>query len=202
MKFSPDSKFYQFCVRLVELVGLNLLWLLCSIPVVTAGAAATALYTCLYQRRRGEDWSFFRAFRSRFWVSTGLWLGMVFLGAMLALDYYLAASLQFPGYMAAIGLICFAGLSLMLVGSLVFPLVSQFPGGVKDTLVNAVLLSVANLPKVLLITAAHLLPLALLILLPQVMVLTGFAWLLVGAPVLALYDIRVLERVFAPYGEE
>ena len=55
MNSSPDSKFFVLCGKLVDLVKINLLWLLCCLPVVTSGAATTAMVTCLYAFREGSD---------------------------------------------------------------------------------------------------------------------------------------------------
>lgn len=205
MKFSLDSRFFQFCARLVELVQINLLWLLCSLPIITIGASTTAMLTCLYAWREQCPCGgsvFWKTFRNRFSKATVLWLGILVLGILLVLDYSIVAYLAFPGRMAVIGLICFVGFGLILVTGMVFPLLSQFPAGVKDTLINAVLLSLANLPKMLLVTAVNLLPVALAVLLPRFFVITGFVWLLCGICLLALYDIRVLERIFAPFRAE
>lgn len=202
MHFSPDSKFMTFCGKLVELVRINLLWLFCCLPVFTIGASTTAMLTCLYGFRSGEDCGgkvFFRAFRASFGKATILWLLILLLGCMLVLDYVIVAYLEFSGRMAVIGLIFFFGFALILVSGLIFPLLSQFPGSVKEMVVNAVLLSLANLPKMLLVTAMNLLPALLFLLLPQVFLLLGFVWLLCGFPLMALYDIQVIEKIFAPF---
>lgn len=202
MRFDPDSRFFTFCARLVELVGINLLWLVCSVPIVTMGPATKAMLTCLYAWQAGErcgSGPFFRAFREGFGRSLGLWLGILFLGAMLGVDYCIVANLAFPGRMAVIGLICSVGFALILFTGMVFPLLSQFPMEVRDTAINAVLLSLANLPKMLLVTAVNLLPAVLAVLTPQLFVISGFFWLLCGIALIGLYDIKVLERVLAPF---
>lgn len=204
MKFSPDSKFFVFCSRLTELVTLNLLWLICCLPIFTIGASTTAMLSSLYAWRAQEPCSgkvFFSHFRKNFGKATILWLAMVIFGAMLALDYVLVANMDFPGRMLVIGLIFFVGFCLVFFGGMVFPLLSQFPGSIRDMVINTVLLSLAQLPKMLLVTCANLLPVALAILMPKIFVLTGFVWVLCGFALLALYDIRVLERAFAPFRE-
>lgn len=56
--FNPQNSFWQTVDHLSDLLILSLLWLLCSLPLVTAGAAAAALYDaaahCRRARRRGE----------------------------------------------------------------------------------------------------------------------------------------------------
>lgn len=200
--FSPDSKFMIFCGKLVDLVRVNLLWLLCCLPVFTAGAATTAMVSTLYAFRAGEKCGgrvFFRAFRRSFGKAMALWLLSLLLGCMLALDYVIVAYLDFPGRMAVIVLIFFVAFALVLFSGMIYPVVSQFPASLREMTVNAVLLCLANLPKMLLVTAMNLLPLLLLLLLPQVFLLLGFLWLTCGFSLMALYDIQVIEKIFAPF---
>lgn len=204
MKFTPDSKFMIVCTRLVELTKINLLWLLCCIPVVTAGASTAAMLWCIYQFRADEPCGsrvFFRAFRTHFGKATVLWLVILFFAVMLGVDYSIVAYMDFPGRMAVIGLIFFLGFGLILVTEMIFPLLVQFPGTVKEMAINAVLLSIANLPRMLLVTAMNLLPVLLVLVLPQVFFLAGFVWLICGFALMAWYDITVIEKIFAPFRE-
>ena len=41
--FSTDSPVYRFMIRLWDMVKISLLWLICSIPIVTIGPATVAL---------------------------------------------------------------------------------------------------------------------------------------------------------------
>ena len=41
--FGIDSKFYEVVSRIADLVVLNLLFVLCSLPIITIGASTTAL---------------------------------------------------------------------------------------------------------------------------------------------------------------
>lgn len=202
MKFTPDSKFMVVCSRIVELTKINLLWILCCIPVFTAGAATAAMIRCIYQFRADEPCGgkvFFRAFREHFGKATVLWLIILFFGVMLAVDYFLVAYMVFPGQMVVIGLIFFLAFGLILVTGMIFPLLVQFPGTVKEMVINAVLLSMANLPRMLLVTAMNMLPLLLLVVLPQVFFLAGFVWLICGFALMAWYDVTVIEQIFAPF---
>lgn len=200
MNFSPDSKFMAVCAKLVQLTKINLLWLLCSLPLFTIGASSCAMLACLTAMQQEEDCGakvFFRAFRLHFGRATALWLLAVFMGAMLALDYWIVAPLDFPGKMAVVVVICFCALALILVSGLVFPLLVRYPQSVRETVVNAVLLSVAHLPKMLLVTAMNLLPLLLLIVLPQVFFFFSFLLPICGISLIALYDLHVTNKIFA-----
>lgn len=200
MNFSSDSKFMTLCTRLVELCKINLLWLLCSLPLVTVGASTCAMLSALRAMQQGEDCGagpFFQAFRLHLPRATALWLLTVFFGLMLALDYRLVAYMEFPGRMAVIVLICFCGFALVLVAGLMFPLLVRYPATVKDTVVNALLLSIANLPKMLLVTAMNILPALLLIVLPQVFFFLSFLLPVCGFALIGLYDLNVTDKIFA-----
>ena len=204
MKFTPDSKFMVFCTRLVELTKINLLWMLCSLPLFTAGASTAAMIHCIYQFRADEPCGgkvFFRAFREHFRNATLVWTFILFFSVMLCVDYYIVAYMEFPGRMAVIGLLFFIGFALILVSGMIFPLLVQFPGTIKEMAINAVLLSVAHLPKMLLVTAMNMMPLLLALVLPQVFFLAGFVWLICGFALMCWYDITVIERIFVPLRE-
>lgn len=66
--FSPDSKPYKFMVRLTDVVKLNLLWLLFSLPVVTVGISTIAVYTVTLRMTEDKEGyvgrEFLQAFKS------------------------------------------------------------------------------------------------------------------------------------------
>lgn len=199
--FASESLVF-WCGRIASVVGTNLLWILCCLPVVTAGAATKAMYQNLYSLLRDEECSlqsFFRAFFADFGRTTGIWLVILIAGAALLADYYLVAYMTFPGRMAVIGLIFFVGFLLVFVSGLMFPMLSQFSMSVKDAAINSVLLSLAHLPKVFLISAMNLMPWLLLLVSTKWFLMLAMLWLLGGFALIGLYNAKLLEPVFAPY---
>ena len=53
--FAPDGKLAGFLNALGNLIVLNILTLICSIPIFTFGASMTALYTMVMRMARKED---------------------------------------------------------------------------------------------------------------------------------------------------
>ena len=76
--FSLDSKFMRFVDQLVDVVILNLLWLVCCLPIITIGASTVAAYRVSMRMIDSEEGyiakSFFRSFRANFVQGTLLWL--------------------------------------------------------------------------------------------------------------------------------
>ena len=91
--FSYDSPFSQILLKLAWSCYLNLLWLICSIPVFTIGASTAALYAVtlkIVREREGNlTGQFFRAFRENFRQATVLWLILLGVGMLLAGDGYI-----------------------------------------------------------------------------------------------------------------
>ena len=81
------AKFYEFCVKLMELMWLNVLVLVTSLPIFTIGASFTAMHTVLVKIYRDEESGitkdYFAAFKSNFKQATLLWL--IYLGVFLLL---------------------------------------------------------------------------------------------------------------------
>ena len=87
-----ESKLHTVLTALIDIIWLGLLWLICSLPVVTLGAASTALYysmvKCVRHERGRATASFFRAFRQNFRQATILWLLCLGVLALGVADQY------------------------------------------------------------------------------------------------------------------
>lgn len=107
--FSYDSKFMQILMFLGDLIILNLLYLVCCIPIFTIGAAQAALHTGIKVLLDKEDdtsiiAAFFRGFTTGFGTVTLSWGIMT---VVLALAVYLGVSailLGAPAWFVAIGI--------------------------------------------------------------------------------------------------
>lgn len=203
--FSPDSKFMMAMDRVCDLMLLNLLFLLTCLPVVTIGAAATALYTVCFRfdtdKEAGIWKSYFRAFRENFRQSTLVWLVVALFGGTSALNVLIFRGMG--GVLHWLFLPCGVLLVLaVLMGSCVFPLLSQFSNDSRTALKNALFLSVGYLPKFLIVSVIHVLPFALLILDPYLFFQTGVLWVLIYFSAGAYINSLVLKKVFDPYKEK
>ena len=89
--FSLDSGLYKFMSRLFDMLKLNAMWILCSIPIVTIGASTTAAFTITLKMVDEEEGyiagPFFKAN-----LFKGSAIGLIQLFAMYAiyLDFQLA----------------------------------------------------------------------------------------------------------------
>lgn len=163
--FDMDSPVMRVLNRVGDLLILNFLMIVCCIPIITAGAAFTAMHYVLLKIVRDEEGylirGFFKSFVSNFKQATILWLIMllvvlVYVGDWLIFQY---SSIEFPRPLM-IAVIAIAIL-LLMTAVYIFPLQARFENTVKNTLKNAMILAFANLPKTVLMVVLYALPLVI-----------------------------------------
>lgn len=164
--FSYESKFSQVAMRIAYGCYLNLLWLICSLPIVTIGASTTALYSVamkIAEDREGDlTQQFFQAFRANSKQATIIWLILFAIGAFLGTDIYVLLHLRSAtsGTMAVFWTIILAMVFAACVAYtieliFVFPLVARVENTTKAMMVNALLIGTHYLNCTLVVFAIH-----------------------------------------------
>ena len=147
--FDMDNPVMRTLSMLADIVILNLLTLFCSLPIITAGAAVTALNDACIRLVRMEDGElgrdYFRAFKANFKNGTLAWLLFLVCAVLLYLDY-LAALAYVPQMRAAIFALA---LILLALAFYVFALLSRYSNTLWKTLQNAARLAVGFFPRTL-----------------------------------------------------
>ncbi len=96
--FSYDSPFGRLFVKISYACCLNVLWLICCLPIFTIGASTTALYYTSFKIAKDEGsyitTMFFRSFRQNFKQATIIWLIMLATGLVLGADIILLFRLR------------------------------------------------------------------------------------------------------------
>lgn len=142
--FNPETPFWQAVARLADLVLLNLLTLVFSFPVVTIGAAMTALYDCSWRlsedRGGGTVRMFWLSFKENFARATALWAIVLLPGLGLAWLWQYWSS----------PVLAFVAGTLTFIYILTFPFIwvlqGKFDNSVVRTLKNAVRIALGRFP--------------------------------------------------------
>ena len=204
--FNLNSRVMQGLAMVTNLVALNILWLICCIPIFTIGASLTALYDVVFRLdtpREGKVFSaYFLAFRKNFKQSTPTWLLLLAVIAVSCVNM-----VYFSNMSGTFGYLLFLISAAILVNgilvlSYVFPLISQFDNTFFNTLKNSLLLCVANLPRALLIAVINCFPWALMLLHLYTFIQIGFIWFSLYFAAAAYFNSRVLMKVFDPLKEQ
>ena len=164
--FSYESTFSQVALRAASACYLNLLWLACSLPVLTAGAATTALYSVTLKLVSGEDGHltrrFFRAFRENFRQATVLWGIVLAAGLFLAFDGYVLYHLRASStggtavfWTLLLALVIAAAVGYAIILTYVFPLTASVVNTNTAMLKNSFLIGTHYLFSTILVFAIH-----------------------------------------------
>lgn len=199
--FHYENPFIQFLVRVGDLMILNALFILCSLPVVTLGASLTAMHrvtqNMLFEQEEPLLKAFFRAFRQNFRQSTLAWLVELVVIVSLVCDVLLVMA-YFDGGLAKAMYILVAVLAILVVGvfSYLMPLIARYENGMRQQVNNAVVLAIIKLPKTVLLTLLNLLPVILLLISVPVFVQTLIFWVIIGFAFVSFLTSSILKPVF------
>jgi uncharacterized membrane protein YesL len=164
-----DSPFMQTLNRIADIMLLNILTLLCCLPIITIGPALTALhYMCLKMVRNEECYivkGYFNAFKVNFKKSFILWILLILISSVLVGDYYIMRTGQF--HMAFRMTITVASALIVFMAVFLFPVQAKFENTVFKTIKNAFIISVIQFPKTILMLVLYVAPIALFIFFPQ-----------------------------------
>ena len=199
--FNIESPLMRFFTKVGDLILLNFLWILCCLPVITIGASTTAMYSCLLNRSIESSTvkRFFKSFANNLGQATILLLVevVVFLLVYVNIRYYMNYLTESPIVMQVVLMI--PSILILTVSSYIFPLQAHFANTIKQTLKNAALISIANFPISVLITAINLLPIIIILVYVGVF-LKGLVFLVImGTTTIAYVNSLLLLRVFRKY---
>ncbi len=199
----------NFLLKAWEIFGdifmINVMFVVCSLPIVTIGASLCALYAMSMKLVHREDGSitkgFIREFKRNFKQGTIAWLIVLF--ACVAIWGELFYIANFGGVMAKVYtvVVVLEIVALALVLPFLFPLIARYENTMWNTIRNAFLLSVSNLGKWLKIFLAWFAPIVLSVAEPKVFFNTWYLWLLIAFGLIAYGTSHSLLSVFERVSE-
>lgn len=194
--FQHDAPAWRAASALGDLILLNILTVVCCLPVVTAGASLTALADTCRRMSAGDESPVWRLFgtslRANFAASTAAWAVVGPVGALLTASWIF---LRTPDLLVLKVLLT---LCFLLGFPFLFSLLARFENRWHRHLVNAWLIAVGNLPIALGVLVIHAGFIALLVAVtvyaPQGLALL----LLIGVSLPWMAATPLIERAFRP----
>lgn len=191
-----NNPFFDFMGNLADMVMLNLVFVLTSIPIVTIGASQTALYKIMLRKARKRTSfpikEYFQEFKNELKQSTKLWLVFLITLVVLVMDVMIVGSKANP-----IGIVIYIFLFIWLIlFSYVFPLQAQFENTAKNTVKNAMIMSMKYLPFTLLIVFLNALPIFSLLIGGKIFALMLPIWTFVGLALIARVNTAMFVSIF------
>ncbi len=199
--FSLDNPVSRFMTLVFDIALLSILFAVCSLPVVTFGASAAALYSVMLRRVRNEEGAilkgFFQAFRENFRQGTIAGLIFIAINLLMFLDYRLISVIQ-NVTLAAVSAAAIMMVVLMTAGvfAYVFPLIARYENSLRAAFNNAWRLAVINLPKTIVLVVLNNLPILFLVLRTDIFVPFIMLWCFILAGTAAYINSKILRGIF------
>lgn len=203
--FNPDNKFFVFMGRVADLTILNLLCIICCLPVITAGASITAMFYVTMKIVRNEDTyiirGFFHSFKQNLKQGIIIHIIMVLLAIFLFIDVTFTYQMRPEGTLFTVLFYFFLVLAAiyLMVFIYIYPLLAKFYNPVKYTFRNALLMSIRHFPSTLIMAAVTIAPIVLMATIPVALVWGTFIFLICGFATLAYLNSRLLVNIFDNY---
>lgn len=195
-----DSRLYHFLSVAAALMELNILTVLCSLPVFTVGASISALYAVLEQRSENRGGSaareYFRAWKKTFKRATLFWCVLLAVIIVAAGDLFIVSHGILAG--SSFFFLCVANVMLIaavLTATVLFPFLPVFRAGYMQTLKISFVYALRYLPKTVLVAAINMLPFVLAYYHTEMFVRFLPAWLLLGFSAIAYCGTAILHPV-------
>lgn len=194
--FHPDSPLIQFMGKTVDMVWLNILTIICCLPIITIGASFTALYTVMQKMQNDEGklgLCFFKAFRSNFKQATVIWL-MQFLLLTISFSGSLVYMTKQMPVLTAILIVFF--FFILETGLWAFALQARYENSVKNMIRNAIICNIRYFPRSLVMLGIFSCPLILLAVSPRIFLCASSAILMIWLSLSLFVNSLLMKKPF------
>lgn len=160
--FDMDSPLMNGLNKIADLMWLNILTVICCLPIFTVGAAMTALHYCALKMVRNEEGNlttqYFRAFKNNFKQATAIWIILLVIIGILVGDFFIMGSGNYAiNDLVKIGIGAVSGF-VLLMSEFVFALQARFSNTVFRTIKNAFAVGMMQFPRAVLMTILYAVP--------------------------------------------
>lgn len=165
--FKSDSPLVNFLNKITDIVLLNILLIVVSLPIITIGAAWTAAYYVTVKMVKNEESyllkDFFKSFRQNFFQATTIWMINIVVVGIYSLALYTCSGGSIDSMSRSMFVVfVIIGVCIAAMMVFVYPILSHFDNTVANTIRNAALLSIGNLPYAVWFMALSALPVIIL----------------------------------------
>lgn len=199
MKFLSYDGLLARIVRYIwNLFVLNICFILCCLPVITIGAAISAMYAVFLNdfRESGVLRKFFGAFAENFKQATVIWLIFMALAAVLAANWYYLLTYSFGGNGLLLAVAAVVSVLYLSVVSFAFALQAKYENSPLQTMKNALILSIGKFFSGVLMSFVNLFPVIMFVVDLDVFVNVVAIWIPLGFALQIQINALIVRRVF------
>ena len=198
--FRWDSPLMRFMTLVTNIICLNVLWLVCCLPIVTAGSATAAMYYMIFQYITKQDDAvlkpFFKAFKENFKKVTPIWLLHLVIGVALCAEVFYLHRGEEMWLKVIFGILMFIYVG---VSAYLYPIFARYDTSRKRAIFNSFALSTRHLFTTFCVVILNAVPVALVLFVPETFWKTIFFWTVGGFSLIAYLCGRMILTVLKKY---
>ncbi len=153
--FDLDNKVFRILGKVGDIICLNIIFLISCIPIVTIGAAITALYDVAMKLSVNHESyiikGYFKSVRENFKKSTSIWIAILGAYIVILLDIKVANMYDSMGWSIVHYLLVILFILLNMLASYIFPMQAKFENTYLNTIKMAFIMSIKHLPTTIMI---------------------------------------------------
>lgn len=204
--FSSDGWFTRIFGTLGDIILVNILFIICSLPVFTIGASMSGMYYALMRKQRTDDGGiaklFFKGFKDNFKQGTGAWLLYVVISFVFSMDFRLfgEGGPQENKLMYYASVVMFVLVSFIAI--YLFPVIAAFENKLKDLILQSIYLAARNIIFTVIIMILYTMPVYVLISNTQMFMVGIFVFIVCGFGLIAYISSMLFLKAFSPFLED
>ncbi|MCQ2482647.1 MAG: DUF624 domain-containing protein [Clostridia bacterium] len=196
--FNKNSLAMRFLTNVANMILVNIIFIIFSLPLFTIGASLCGLYKIVFSMHNGDEVFVFRdfvqEFKADFKKATIIWIPILLFSAYFAVELgYLNNFKNMPWLQIPVWIMLFFVVSILIYA---FPLLASFENSLKNTLKNSILLSLGNLPTTIFIVVIYIGMYLLIDFNHVFIVILGSLALFNGCGFMAWFTALFLRRIF------
>lgn len=201
--FNMDSPIFRTLGKLADLMILNIVFIICCIPIITIGPALTGMSYVTLKMAEGEEGyivkGFFKSFREN--LKQGIIIGVIMLviGLVLGLDMLILKDAT--GSMVTVlrvGITIAAFFYLMIMVYL-FAVLARFYNSIKTTIKNSFIMAIADFPRTIAMILITVGSVIVTFLTAETLMYGILIWIMFGFALISYCNCFFLKKVFAKY---
>lgn len=201
-KLGIDNPFFGFMGRVGDILILNVLFVITSIPIVTIGMSLSAMYRVTLRMARKEcnyvAKEYFRAYTEEWRKSTAIWMILLVSGILLFFDVTVGKDM-WNILNAAVGALVFIWGMLF---TYVFAVQARFENTVKNIFKNSIYMAVRHFPFTVIMMVLNAVPAVCIFFGSVTMALATPIYIAAGFAVTTRLNSVFLNKIFQKYMPE
>ncbi|WP_058486630.1 YesL family protein [Defluviitalea phaphyphila] len=195
--FDLDGPFNRIGTLIFDLIALNIIWFIFSIPIITIGASTTALFYATGKKVRKEDGYIFRdfwkSFKMNFKQSTIIWIIMLIMAFII---WFNLNNLWVFGNMQKFFVIFQYAILIqfIIIGIYIFPLLSRFYVTVPGVFKMSFIIGNRHILTTIICVALLVITVLLMLTIPM--------YFFMGVSVYAIASIYFIQKILVNYMPE